>query len=46
MLSPSRFSFWVIGLLAMSMGLVFFLIVVMDRPFTGDESISPNTVSH
>jgi hypothetical protein len=40
-LSPSRFSFWVIGLLAMSMGLVFFLIVVMDRPFTGDESISP-----
>jgi hypothetical protein len=40
-LSPSRFSFWIIGLLAMSMGLVFFLIAVMDRPFTGEESIGP-----
>ena len=28
-----------IGLLATSIGLVFYLIIVMDRPFAGEESI-------
>jgi hypothetical protein len=40
-LSPTRFHLWTIGLLAMSMGLVFYLIAAMDRPFAGKQSISP-----
>ena len=34
-LSPTRFNLWIIGLLAMSMALVFYLIAAMDRPFAG-----------
>ena len=30
-----------IGALALSIGLVFYLIAAMDRPFAGKESISP-----
>ena len=30
-----------IGLLTLSIGLVFFLIIAMDRPFAGQESIGP-----
>ena len=40
-LTPTRFNLWMIGLLALSIGLVFYLIVAMDRPFAGKESISP-----
>ena len=40
-LSPTRFHLWIIGLIAMSMGLVFYLIAAMDRPFAGEQSISP-----
>jgi Protein of unknown function (DUF4239) len=40
-LSPTRFNLTIIGLLALSMGLVFYLIVAMDRPYAGEQSISP-----
>ncbi len=40
-LSPTRFNLWIIGLLAMSMALVFYLIAAMDRPFAGSQSIGP-----
>jgi hypothetical protein len=40
-LPPTRFHVWMVGLLALSVGLVFFLIIAMDRPFAGRESISP-----
>lgn len=40
-LPPTRFHGWMVGLLALSFGLVFFLIIAMDRPFAGKESISP-----
>jgi hypothetical protein len=40
-LSPTRFHLWIIGLVAMSTGLVFYFIVAMDRPFAGEQSISP-----
>lgn len=42
-LSPTRFNLWTIGLLAMSMALVFYLIAAMDRPFAGNQSISRAT---
>src|SRR6478672_6502881 len=32
-LAPTRFHLWIIGLLATSIGLVFYLIAAMDRPF-------------
>jgi len=35
----SRFNLSVIGALSFSMGLVFFFIIAMDRPFAGKESI-------
>ena len=41
-LMPNRFHHWMVGLLSFSFGLVFFLIVAMDRPFAGKESISPH----
>ena len=40
-LPPNKFHHWMVGLVALSFGLVFFLIVAMDRPFAGKESISP-----
>ena len=40
-LPPSRFNLWMVGLLALSIGLVFYLIIAMDRPFAGKESIRP-----
>jgi hypothetical protein len=40
-LSPTRFNLWTIGLLAASMGLVFYLVVTMDRPFAGERNIGP-----
>jgi hypothetical protein len=40
-LSPTRFNLTMVGLLALSMGLVFYLIVAMDRPYAGEQSISP-----
>lgn len=40
-LSPTRFHVLMIGMLAISIGLVFHLIVAMDRPFAGEDSISP-----
>jgi hypothetical protein len=40
-LPPTRFNIAMIVALAVTMGLVFFFIVAMDRPFAGEESISP-----
>ncbi len=40
-LPPTRFNLVMIGQVSLSIGLVFFLIVAMDRPFAGKESISP-----
>lgn len=40
-LPATRFNITVIGGLAASMGLVFFFIIAMDRPFAGEESIGP-----
>lgn len=40
-LPRTRFSQSAIAMLALSMGLMFFFIVAMDRPFSGKESISP-----
>ena len=40
-LPPTIFHMWMVGLLALSLGLIFFLIVAMDRPFAGKESVSP-----
>jgi hypothetical protein len=39
-LPPTRFNVTMIGALALSIGLVFYFIVAMDRPFAGKESIS------
>jgi hypothetical protein len=38
---PTRFYLWIMGLLCTSIALVFYLIVAMDRPFAGEQSISP-----
>ena len=40
-LPPARFSLWIMGLLSTAIALVFYLIVAMDRPFAGEQSISP-----
>jgi hypothetical protein len=40
-LPPIRFHLAMIGALALSIGLVFFFIFAMDRPFAGQESIRP-----
>jgi hypothetical protein len=40
-LPPTTFNIFMIGQVSLSIGLVFFLIVAMDRPFAGKESISP-----
>jgi hypothetical protein len=40
-LPPTRFNVAMIAMLACSVGLVFFFLVAMDRPFAGRESISP-----
>jgi hypothetical protein len=40
-LQPTRFHLWMIGLVALSIGLVFYLIIAMERPFAGKESIKP-----
>jgi len=40
-LTPTRFHLSMVGLLSMSIALVFYLIVAMDRPFAGEQSISP-----
>jgi hypothetical protein len=34
-----------VGLLSLSLGLVFFFIVAMDRPFAGTESIGPQPIA-
>ena len=39
-LPPTRFNLAMVGGLALSIGLVFYFIVAMDRPFAGKESIS------
>lgn len=39
-LPPTRFNVAIISALALTMGLVFFFILAMDRPFAGEESIS------
>jgi uncharacterized membrane protein YraQ (UPF0718 family) len=39
-LPPTRFNMLMVGALALSIGLVFYFIVAMDRPFAGKESIS------
>jgi hypothetical protein len=39
-LPPTRFNIGMIASLAFSLGLVFFFIIAMDRPFAGKESIS------
>ena len=36
----TRFNLAMVGGLALSIGLVFYFIVAMDRPFAGKESIS------
>ena len=40
-LPPSRFNVAMVGALMLSIGLVFYFVVAMDRPFAGKESISP-----
>jgi len=40
-LMPTRFNLMMLFSLALSTGLVFFLIIALDRPFAGTESISP-----
>lgn len=40
-LMPTRFNLSMLFSLALSIGLVFFVIIAMDRPFAGTESISP-----
>jgi hypothetical protein len=40
-LPPTRFNTVVVASVAGAMGLVFFFVVAMDRPFAGNESISP-----
>ena len=40
-LPPTRFNMAMVGALSFSIGLVFYFIVAMDRPFAGKESISP-----
>ena len=40
-LPVSRLNIAMIAALACSLGLVFFFIIAMDRPFAGRESISP-----
>lgn len=40
-LPPRRFNVAMIAALGFSMGLVFYFIIAMDRPFAGEESISP-----
>lgn len=37
----TRFNIWMVGVLMFSIGLVFYFIVAMVRPFAGKESISP-----
>lgn len=39
-LPPTRFNLSMIAVMAISIGLVFYFIVAMDRPFAGKESIS------
>lgn len=43
-LPRTRFNRAAIGLLSLSMGLVFFFIAAMDRPFVGKESIAPEPI--
>jgi hypothetical protein len=38
-LPPTRFNTTMVGALALSMGLVFFFVIAMDRPFAGQEAI-------
>jgi hypothetical protein len=40
-LPPTRFNVAMITALSVTIGLVFFFILAMDRPFAGEESISP-----
>jgi len=40
-LTPTRFHLAMIGALSFSIGLVFYFLMAMDRPFAGKESISP-----
>ena len=40
-LMPTRLNLMMLFSLALSIGLVFFVIIAMDRPFAGSESISP-----
>ena len=41
-LPPTRFNVGMIAGLAVAIGLVFYFIIAMDRPFAGEESISPS----
>jgi len=40
-LPPTRFNVYMIATLAFSVGLVFFFLIAMDRPFAGQEGIDP-----
>jgi hypothetical protein len=40
-LPPTKFNILMIAVVSLAIGLVFFLIIAMDRPFAGKESISP-----
>ena len=40
-LPPTKFHLFMIAVVSLSIGLVFFLIIAMDRPFAGKESIGP-----
>ena len=40
-LRPTHFNLTLIAALSFSIGLVFYFIIAMDRPFAGEESISP-----
>lgn len=41
----TAFNATAVGLLSLSLGLVFFFIVAMDRPFAGSESIGPGPIA-
>ena len=40
----TAFNTTAVGLLSLSLGLVFFFVVAMDRPFAGTESIGPEPI--
>jgi hypothetical protein len=40
-LPPNRFNVAMIGALAFAIGLVFFFVIAMDRPYAGSQSLAP-----